>query len=120
MEFMTSHGRWWVGITAEGQQVSVSTAFFLHLLDRQLQTNQECPWTIERAEKHYNVAPACFAPQWWIDAFREIRDGVGPTPHVWTRRKGYARVVLEADPDKYAAVPIPKPAGTIIFRHLHP
>lgn len=115
-EFMHSRGAWWKGVTDDKLDVTISTRFFLHILDRQLRTNQERPWTIERAEAAYHVAPACFSPQWWVDAFLIIRDGVGLTPHVWTRRKGYVKAVLEPDDDTYAMVPVPKPGGTLIFR----
>lgn len=113
---MEYKGGWWVGTTKDGVRVSVTHPFFDHIATRQLNTLANNPWHRSRNQENYGVAMVCQAPQWWIDAFQEIQDGVGPTPHVWTRRKGYAKVVLEADPDKYAAVPIPKPAGTIIFR----
>lgn len=116
MEFMTSRGRWWKGVTNQRVEVTISTRFFLSILERQLKTNQERPWTVERAEAAYNVAPACFSPQWWIDAFVKLQDGVGLTPHVWTYREGYAKVVIEPDDDHYARVPVPKPGGTLIFQ----
>lgn len=113
---MHQHGGWWSGRTDTQMKVSVSDRFFRHILARQEETCRNHPHYYSRDMQMYGVSPVCLSPQWWVDAFLKIQDGVGLTPHVWTRRKGYAKVVLQPDDDKYARVPVPKPGGTLIFR----
>lgn len=113
---MHQHGGWWSGRTDTQMKVSVSDRFFRHMLERQEARRCERPDYYSRDMQKYGVSPVCRSPQWWVEVFLDHDYAIGMQEHTWTRRRHYAKLVLQPTDDRYALIPVPSPGGTLIFR----